>query len=63
MDSAKGFVMTRFLAANWLWIALIVAMFAMRRHGGCGLHDHHPSQSRVRDAEHAHHQSGARSTS
>lgn len=30
--------MTDFLAGNWLWIVLIVAMFAMHR-GGHGSHD------------------------
>ena len=32
--------MLRFLAANWLWLVLIVGMFAMHRGhgGGCGGH-------------------------
>lgn len=32
--------MIEFLAANWLWIALVVAMVAMHRGGGCGSHGH-----------------------
>ena len=46
--------MTEFLAANWLWIALVVAMLAMHRHGGCGMHGHHRHQSPERDTEHVH---------
>lgn len=49
--------MTSFLAANWLWIAFIVAMSAMHRHG-CGMHGgHHDHAS---ESEHAHH--GSRGT-
>ena len=32
--------MTDFLAANWLWIVVVVAMLAMHRGGGCGSHGH-----------------------
>jgi hypothetical protein len=55
--------MTEFLASNWLWIAFIVAMLAMHRHGGCGRHGHHQHRSPEGDAEHAHHTGGGRSTS
>lgn len=55
--------MTNFLAANWLWIAFIGVMLAMHRHGGCAMHGHHQHQSPERDAEHAHHPGGERSTS
>jgi hypothetical protein len=54
---------TRFLGTNWLWIALIVAMLAMHRHGGCGMHGHHQQQAPERDTDHADHQQGRRSTS
>lgn len=54
--------MTEFLAANWLWIALVVAMLAMHRHGGCSMHGHHQHESPQRDTEHADH-NGGRSTS
>ena len=30
--------MINFIAANWLWIAFIVAMLSMHRGGGCGGH-------------------------
>lgn len=59
--------MTQFLAANWLWIALIVAMFAMHRHGGCGSHGHDHHRSAERGAEktdrsiHSGHPTGGRS--
>lgn len=43
--------MTQFLAANWLWIALIVAMFAMHRGGGCGSHGHGHGREQHRSAE------------
>lgn len=34
--------MTGFLASNWIWIVLIVAMVAMHRRGsGCRMHTHH----------------------
>ncbi len=33
--------MISFLAANWLWIALVVAFVAMHRGGGCGMHGSH----------------------
>ena len=33
--------MTEFLATNWLWIVFVVAMLAMHRHGGCGMHGRH----------------------
>ena len=57
--------MTSFLAANWLWIAFIGAMFAMHRHGhGCGMHgghhDHTPQSES--EAEHAHRSSGGTKT-
>ena len=47
--------MIEFLAANWLWIVLIVAMVAMHRHGGCGMHGHqdHRRDDTTAD-EHAH---------
>ena len=33
--------MIGFLTANWVWLLLIVGMFAMHRmHGGCGGHQH-----------------------
>ena len=32
--------MIEFLTGNWLWIVLLVAMLAMHRHGGCGMHSH-----------------------
>ena len=32
--------MIEFLTANWLWIALGIAMVSMHRHGGCGGHAH-----------------------
>lgn len=32
--------MIEFLTSNWLWIVLVVAMFAMHR-GGCGSHGSH----------------------
>jgi hypothetical protein len=35
--------MTDFLAANWLWIVLVVAMFAMHR-GGHGSHGRHDNE-------------------
>lgn len=33
--------MTEFLATNWLWIVFLLAMLAMHRHGGCGMHGRH----------------------
>jgi hypothetical protein len=51
--------MTSFLAANWLWITFIVAMFAMHRHGhGCGMHGGHHDHTSVSEPEHAHHSPG-----
>ena len=32
---------TEFLAANWLWIVAVIAMVAMHRRGGCGMHGAH----------------------
>ena len=32
--------MIKFIAANWVWIALIVGMLAMHGRGGCGMHGH-----------------------
>ena len=55
--------MTSFLAANWLWIAFLVVMLTMHRHGGCGMHGPHQHQSPERDTENAHHHGGGRSTS
>lgn len=37
--------MTDFLAANWVWIVLVVALLAMHRGGGCGSHGSHTSHS------------------
>ena len=37
----KGVAMTEFLATNWLWLVFLVAMLAMHRHGGCGMHGRH----------------------
>lgn len=59
----KGVVMTEFFATNWLWIALIVAMLAMHRHGACGTHGHHPHRPPERDTEHAPDTGSGRSTS
>ena len=28
--------MIEFLSANWLWMAFLIAMVALHRHGGCG---------------------------
>lgn len=55
--------MTEFFATNWLWIALIVAMLAMHRHGACGTHGHHPHRPPERDTEHAPDTGSGRSTS
>ena len=33
--------MIDFLTANWIWIAFIVVMLVMHRHGGCGMHGRH----------------------
>lgn len=33
--------MIDFLAANWVWIALVLAFLAMQRGGGCGSHGNH----------------------
>lgn len=41
--------MIEFLAANWLWIAVVLAMLAMHRKGGCGMHSHHRQQSSTGD--------------
>ena len=56
--------MIEFLAANWLWIAVVVFFVAMHRGGhGCGMHGHHhQDQSRQAGTEHAHHSEGGRST-
>lgn len=48
--------MTEFLAANWLWIVLLVAFFALHRSGmGCGMghggHGSHGSHSDRPDDE------------
>lgn len=32
--------MIDFVAANWVWIVVVVAMVAMHRRGGCGSHGH-----------------------
>ena len=55
--------MADFLATNWLWIVFLVAMLAMHRHGGCGMHGHHQHRSPERDTETAHRHGGERSTS
>ena len=54
-----------FLAANWLWIALLAAIFVMSRgHGGCGMHGHGHHQDRSQnDPEHAGNSVDGRSTS
>ena len=44
--------MIEFLAANWLWIVLLVAMLAMHR-GGCGMHSHQRHSERAGN-DHAH---------
>ena len=51
--------MSGFLAANWLWIVLVVGMLAMHRRGGCGMHGHdHSSHGRTHEqdghGEHVH---------
>jgi hypothetical protein len=47
--------MTRFLAANWVWIALVAGFVAMHRRGhGCGGHGHHDHTSAPQPG-HAHH--------
>ena len=49
--------MTNFLAANWLWIALIAAVIILHRSGhGCGMHGHQHDHSS--EPEHAHHGTG-----
>ncbi len=53
--------MTEFLTANWLWIVFVLAMLAMHRHGGCGLHSYH--QQPATDTDHAHHAGQGKSTS
>lgn len=47
--------MIDFLAANWIWILLVVvAMLAMHRGGGCGSHGNHGKHGAGRD-DHAGH--------
>ena len=52
--------MIDFLSANWVWIALVVAMLAMHRGGGCGSHgghghDKHDQRDRPADADREQH--------
>ena len=42
--------MTAFLVANWVWIAFVIAMLAMHRRGGCGMHSHQRHPGEVRGA-------------
>lgn len=56
--------MTDFLATNWLWIVFLVAMLAMHRHGGCGMHGHrHKNEPEQTEPVHARHDGHERSTS
>lgn len=54
--------MIQFMAANWLWIALVVAMFAMHRHGGCGGHGRHGTPHRHQTEAHHEEQPSERDT-
>ena len=54
--------MTEFLVSNWLWIALLVAMFTMHRHRGCAMHRRTPAKVPHHDTEHPHHIGSGRST-
>jgi hypothetical protein len=59
----KGVAMINFLTANWLWIVFVVAMLAMHRHGGCGMHGHHHKNgSDPTEPIHAHHNGQERTT-
>ena len=57
--------MIDFLLANWIWIAFIVVMVAMHRHGGHGGHGHHDhgTQNRRTGDHPASHGTHSRSTS
>ena len=47
--------MIRFLAANWLWIAVIVFFVAMHRSGhGCGMHGSHGGHGDHQRDDHQH---------
>jgi hypothetical protein len=41
--------MMEFVAANWLWIVVIVAVVAMHRGGGCGGHSNHRTRNNAAD--------------
>ena len=78
MTKDEGAVVIEFLAANWLWIAVIMFFVAMHRGGhGCGMHGSHgghasqPGHQHTDEdrpderagSDHAHHTGGGRSTS
>jgi|GEM_PF-7120542 len=54
--------MSKFLATNWLWIAFLLGMLVMHRHGGHGMHNHRRPQQPERNTEHSNHNEHARHT-